>query len=50
MKFNFTSNHVFVKTVYHQKFCKKKQKHKNYFFIILEILLCKKFNFNAVNK
>ena len=34
IKFNFTPNDIFIKSVYHQKSFKKKQKHKNQFLVI----------------
>ena len=39
MKFNFVSDGIFIENIHHQKFCKKKQKHKNQFLVILKILL-----------
>ena len=39
MKFDFISNDISNEKLYHQKFCKKKQKHKNQFLAILRILL-----------
>jgi hypothetical protein len=39
IKFNFVSNGTFIESVYYQKYCKKKQKHKNQFLVILKILL-----------
>ena len=50
MKFDFIFNDIIIDNVYHQKFCKKKQKHKNQYLVILKILLYLSFKVNVTVK